>query len=166
MAILSISILPVVSVRQLQGRRQLQIFRNFTTHFHLLTNTYTHRDHVDYGKIHQLSFINTPSPNLSFFNKVFTSPPSSNNYLTESNMSGHNLCKNSHWSCKNLMPVTFKYQIKFSTSAKCFSSGHRFSMHHSCIRSHMTYLSLITLCYIFSKSFNDSHYGLGRDMHI
>ena len=44
----------------------------------------------------------------------------------------------------------------------CLPSGRVFSVHHSCTGSHATYLSLITPCFTLTKSFDDSHYGLGK----
>ena len=119
-------------------------------------------------KVHPLPFINTPSLNLCFFNKIST--PSPYNYLTESNTSGHNLCKNSHCSLflyNLLITETFKIHIeKCHTSARCLPNGRRFSVHYSCIGNHVKYLPLITMCFILTERFDDSHYGLERDMHI
>ena len=66
------------------------------------------------------------------------------------------------------MAKTFKYPVneKSRTSAKCLSNGRRFSVHHTCFGSYKIYLSPITLCFILTKSFGDSRYGLGRDMRI
>ena len=87
------------------------------------------------------------------------------NYLTWSNTSGHNLCKNSHCSCNNYLNTQWKVPHISVWHIRCLSSRCRFSVHRSCIKSHVT-LPLITLCFIVTKSVDNRYNGLGRDMHI
>ena len=75
--------------------------------------------------------------------------------------------KKSLFLLKLIMTQTFKIpNEKCHTSARFLCSERRFSVHHSCIESHVTYLSIIILCFKFTKSSDNSPYGLVRDMHI